>query len=108
MTTGTLRHRIRIEKSVVTRDRFGGEVQDWIPVATVWGSVESLSGGEFEVAKQRHAEVSHTIVIRYRPDITPSLRVVVKNRWFEILAVINPKERNVWLYLLCKERVTDG
>jgi SPP1 family predicted phage head-tail adaptor len=43
IAAGKLRHRITIQRETTTRDEYGSEVKTWLPLATVWASVEPLS-----------------------------------------------------------------
>lgn len=49
---GQLRHRITFQMSVTTRDDYGGSVQAWADVATVWASIEPLSPNAMAGAKE--------------------------------------------------------
>lgn len=93
---------------MTTRDAYGGEVKNWQPVATVWAAVEPLSGREFFAASQVNAEVTGRIRIRYMAGVRPTMRAVLGERVFEILAVIDPQERHEELQLMVKEVLADG
>ena len=105
MNIGSLRHRVTIQQYGITRDDFGAEVPDWMPLATVWASVEDLAGKEYFAAQQVNAEVSTRIRIRYRGDIKPQMRVVYGARVLDIQAVLDPEGRRRELQLMCKEAV---
>jgi len=102
---GELRHRVTIQQKSVTRNTFGEEIVTWQDVATVWAAIEPLRGREFFESQQVNAEVTTRIRIRYRPGITPTMRVVYGSRIFDIQAVINVEERNRELHLMCREEV---
>lgn len=108
MDIGNLRHRVKIESYTPARDSYGAEIENWISVATVWASVEPISGKEYFASKQINAEVTTTITMRYHVGISPAMRVIFKERIFEILSVINLEERNIALVLMCKEAVPHG
>ena len=109
LQVGGLRHRLVIQSENAAGDAGGGQGADpWadpVLVATVWGRVEPLTGGERLRAMQIEDRVTHRITIRYRAGITPRMRVVFGARTFNIRAVINPEERNRMLELLCEEGV---
>lgn len=100
---GKLRHRLKIEKKTVTRDTFGEEVITYTEVATVWGSVEPLSGSEYFAARQTQSSVSHRVRMRYIEGIDAEYRITLGDRVFEIDSVINPQERNAELVLMVTE-----
>lgn len=108
MKIGKLRHRVTLQEYVTARDSFGAEIPTWVDVATVWASVSPISGKEYFAAHQINAEVSTKITMRFRPGITPKMRVLFNNRCFEILSVLSFEERGIELALMCKERVPDG
>lgn len=107
MKIGKLRHRITLQECIASRDSFGAEVLTWVDIATVWASVSPLSGKEYFAAHQINAEVTTKITIRYRPGVTPKMRVLFNSRCFEILSVLSFEERGIELVLMCKERVPD-
>ncbi len=105
---GELRHRLTIQAERTTSDGGGGLSDPWadpVAIATVWGKVEPLSGGERLHAAQIQDRLSHRIVIRHRAGITAAMRVVFGARIFNIRAVIDVDERGRFLELLCEEGV---
>lgn len=101
---GDLRQRVTIEGYVVSSDGYGGRPKSWVPVATVWAKVEPLRGREYFEAHQIKTEVTHRVIIRYRPDVTPEMRVKVgDNRYLLIESVIDIEERHRFLELICRE-----
>ncbi len=105
---GELRHRLTIQAERAASDGGGGLSDPWadpVTVATVWGKVEPLTGGERLHALQIEGRLSHRIVIRHRSGITAAMRVVFGTRVFNIRAVIDTDERGRFLELLCDEGV---
>ncbi len=105
---GELRHRLVIQAERSTGDGGCGQSDPWadpVTVATVWGKVEPLTGAERLRAMQIEDRLSHRIVIRHRPGITPAMRIVFGSRVFNIRAAINREERDRFLELLCEEGV---
>lgn len=105
MKIGELRHRITIQENISAKDSFGADTPNWTDVATVWASIEPLSGKEFFAAQQINAEINTKIIMRYRTGIKPEMRATFKDRVFDILSVINDNERNISLVLMAKEVV---
>ena len=103
MRIGDLRHRIVLRKKVVTEDELKQQSETWTDVVTIWACVEPLSGKEYFAAKQTNAEVSVKFTLRYLSGVKSDMRVAFKDRSFEIQTVINPKERNRSLVLMCTE-----
>jgi SPP1 family predicted phage head-tail adaptor len=103
MKIGDLRHRVVLQRKEITEDELKQQSEAWVDIATVWSAIEPLSGREYFAAKQVNAEVSAKITIRYRKDVSPDMRVIYDGRIFEVLSVINPKERRESLVLMCRE-----
>lgn len=60
-----LRHRIRIERPVVTRDDYGGEVTTWTTVATVYAAIAPVAGREYLEARAINDETIVRFWIRW-------------------------------------------
>ena len=108
MRIGKLRHRVILQEYISSKDSFGAEVETWSDIATVWASIEPLSGREYFAAQQINAEVSAKITIRYRASVKPTMRVLFEGRIFEILSVINTEEKKRELILMCREVLDDS
>lgn len=103
MRAGRLRHRVIIEQRTYTTNAMGETVWSWSALDTVWASIEPNTGRRYYEAKQANSEVEGTIVMRYRSDMEPTMRVKYDSRIFQILAVLSPQEREKELHLLYKE-----
>ena len=99
-----LRHRLALEEPQLAPDAGGGAAINWVKVADLWGSIEPLSGHESFIEHQTETVLTHKIIIRFRQGVLPEMRLVQGSRVFEIISVINEKERDVWLQLECKEQ----
>jgi len=105
LQAGKLRHRIYIVRPNLTQDAAGGSQPDDDSIlATVWASVEALTGRELFSAQQLVSEVTHKITIRWLDGIKSSMNVWFDGRQFQIQAIQNPDERHKLLILLCVER----
>ncbi len=76
MRAGKLRHRLAIQEPVETRDDHGGITRTWSTVATVWGSIETLTGRELYEAQQVEARATVRIRIRSYSGLSPLHRLV--------------------------------
>lgn len=108
MRPGELRRQVQIQQRNSTQDSFGQRVQTWATVATTWADIQPLSGRELETAQAVRSEVTHTVVIRYRPGVTAAMRVVYQGRYFNVLSVIDVDTRHKVMQLLCSEGLNDG
>lgn len=108
MRLGPLRQRVNIQARSATVDAFGQESETWATVATVWASVEPLSGRELLAAQQVQGETTHRIRMRYQAGVTTSSRLLFNLRPFDVRSVINKNEAGAFLELLCTEGPTNG
>lgn len=105
MRAGKLRHRVTLQRRVVTRHPNSAEMyEEWQNLDSVWAEVVPLSGREFTQSMQPQADITHTVVIRYYDGLTPRDRVRFGSRVLEIDSVVNRDERNEMLTLQCIER----
>lgn len=105
MRAGKLRHRWTIQQQTpATQNSLGEETSPWADVATVWCSVEPLSGREFFSAQATQSEVTHTVTMRYRSGIVPKMRLTKDARVLDIQSVADVTERHRELQLMCVER----
>lgn len=109
MRSGTLRERITIQAATVSPDSVGEPIKTWANLATnptVWASVGSRASGERFIsgAEQLRAEVSHTVRIRYRADVTVKMRLQWRtSRYLYVENVVDPDGRKADLVLMCSE-----
>jgi SPP1 family predicted phage head-tail adaptor len=102
MQAGRLRHRVAIERPVSTRDDFGGVVESWQTVATVWAEIHPLSGREFLAAQSTQAGVTTRITIRHLPGVTAAMRVNHDGTLYNIRAVLPDPTLVRHIALMCE------
>lgn len=105
MIAGRFNKRIQIQQQTTAADAAGTPLNIWTTVATVWASVEPLSGREYFGGAERQAQVSTRIRMRYMAGVLPRMRVVYAGRWFDVLSVIDGNESHRELELMCNELV---
>jgi len=105
---GTLRERIQLLRKSQTIGPEGGHVTTYIPLATVWARVRSLSGTLTSQADGRASKASHSIVIRFRSDLGPGDRIVYRTRPLEILSASDLNGRRAYLACRCSETEATG
>lgn len=103
MHTGRLRHRITIQRTVETQSGTGETTYTWLTIATVWASVNDLSGRELLQADAGSAEVTVRVILRYVESVTPLCRILHGSRTLEIVHVNNVQGRQKEYELLCRE-----
>ncbi|MGH6737325.1 MAG: phage head closure protein [Methyloceanibacter sp.] len=101
---GELRRRLTLEQAQRVSDGAGGFTETWVEVATVWAALRPSGGSEAVEADRLAGRVSHEVVLRYRPGVTPAMHFRLGARVFHILAAIDVDERKTWLRCQCEER----
>lgn len=104
MNIGKMRHRITFQELPDDKDSLGAYGDGWEDVATVWAQISPVSGREY-FSQVRENTVSHKIYCRYRPGISPRMRIRFGERIFRIISVLNWEERNEGLTIMCEEIV---
>jgi SPP1 family predicted phage head-tail adaptor len=104
LTAGKLRHRIQIvtlDPSTGQDSTGGFDLSKYVTYATVWASVQAISGTEQLAAGAQTSQVNHQIVIRYLPGVTAAMQALFQTRKYQITAVRNPDGRRKMLVLDC-------
>ena len=80
---GTLTDRVQLRRREMTGEDEGGHAALYVPLATVWARVRSLTGRQGQTADGRAVAISHSVVMRFRADIGPGDRFVYRGRNLE-------------------------
>lgn len=103
MKIGDLNKRITLQYQAKAPDGMGTSTVTWTDIATVWAAIWPVSASEQVKAMGTVQTITHRIRIRYRSVLKSSWRIKYGNRYFAIVGVTNPEERNEFLDILCKE-----
>lgn len=77
MKLGRMSHLIEIQHKQLVQDPGTGEMlPTWVRFAKVYSSIEPVSTREFMESKANQSEFTARIVIRYRPGVLATMRVV--------------------------------
>lgn len=97
MRAGKLRHRIAIQENQSQQDPTTGEMVDnWVVFAEkVPAEIAPLSGREFVASKSEQSKTTARITIRYRQGITSAMRILHKDRIYNIEAVLTDDKSGV-------------
>lgn len=83
----------------------GRVARQWLPIETlptVWGSVTPLATRDRAQGDRVSAEVTHTIEVRYRTDVLPSMRITCHGHVYAIVgAPIDVDDAHVLLRCSC-------
>lgn len=99
---GQFKTLLTLQQNQPDYDDAGGYQEQWHAIATLWGQVEPQRAGNQTFAQQVVSNITHHITIRYRADITTSMRFMRAGRFFTISACHDPDESQ--RYLVCSVR----
>lgn len=102
---GKLRARLILQKPLEGSDGQGGVERSWQNVATLWAHVEPQTIRRDEQGPAEIATVTHTITIRYRPDLARGWRLAKGTRIFTLQSWRDPDESQRFLLLDCAEEL---
>lgn len=101
MRAGELRNKIEIQNYVRIENEVGEEVKQWKLYRKLWSKFYNSSVKDQLKAGKDAASIVYEIVIRYRKDIDTTMRIVYKNKNYNIDHVVNYKEQNIETHLFC-------
>jgi SPP1 family predicted phage head-tail adaptor len=105
MNVGALNKKIELQAATQTADGMGGFSEAYSTQYTAWSAIWPTSANEQKQAMQTDMIISHRIRIRYRSGVLSSWRIKYKTRYFNIVSIINPNEKNEMLDIMAKESV---
>lgn len=112
MRAGKLRHRVTFQSRGLTQDPVTGEeIEGW---TTVWekvpASVEPLSARDLIAAQAGQSEASGRMVIRYRPGVLPTMRILSRGDVYDIQGppLPDPDSGLEYLTILVAKGLNDG
>lgn len=103
MQIGELNKRITLQYETKTSDSMGGYDTTWTDDLTVWAAIWPRSAKEIRRNEHPTMEISHQIRIWYHSTITTRWRIKYGTRYFNIISIINPDEKNSYLDILAQE-----
>lgn len=108
LNAGRLRHRLELQSHATTVDSAGQESTAWTTYATVWGSIEPLSGKEYERGSAIYGQTVCRIVIRYRNDVALTHRISHASKVYNLREIRDLNTRNRVLHLIVSEGDNTG
>ena len=104
MPIGDLNKLIDIIATTKVSDGMGGFTETDSTIASdVFAAVWPISATETIQSLQPGMVISHRIRIRYRSVLKASWRIKFGHRYFAIVSILNPNEKNEYLDLMVKE-----
>jgi len=105
---GSLRDRVQIKRRDISPEDEGGSVATYVPIATVWARVRELSSTRTQFGDGRGVSISHSVVLRYRTDISPGDHLVYRGRNLDVIAAADLNGQLAWLSCACSETSVTG
>lgn len=106
VAAGKMRHAFAVQALTATTGSRGERVLSWSTVKTLRGDIAQLTGQELERAKRLSATATHTVTLRYTPDLalTTKHRLTHAGRTLNIGFVEDKGERHrEWTVLVSEE-----
>lgn len=88
MQSGDLDRRIVLQRATVTLDGFGGEVETWAPLRTVWAQYLPGPGREAWRSAEVAAVTEARFIIRWGQGVTVRDRVLYDGKVYDVRGVI--------------------
>lgn len=102
-TVGSLTDRVQLRKKQMIAEDGGGHTALFVPLTSLWARVRALSARQLGEADGRGVSISHSVVVRFRTDVTPGDRFVHRGRQLEVVGIEDLNGRRVWLGCQCVE-----
>lgn len=88
MEAGRLDRRVTIQQSQVTgHNSFNEPIRTWVDLATVWAQVTDVGGREYFAAAAVQAERTSRFLIRWRSDVTETMRISYGGKIYDIRSI---------------------
>ena len=100
-----LNKKLIFEKPNINSDECGGQNIVWSLYKNIWGDIQPVSVVNNNSNYISETKITHKIVIRYFNEIDNNMRIIYNNRIFNIKSILNIKEQNKYLEILCEEIV---
>lgn len=105
---GTLTDRVQLRRRESVGDGGGGHERLFVPMNSVWARVRSLSGRQGNNADGQAVAVSHSVVLRFRNDVSPGDRIVYRGRNLDVVSATDLNGRRAYLSCACSETSFTG
>lgn len=98
-----LNKKLTFEKPIINSDECGGQSIVWRVYKKIWGDITPISVAYNYSNYISETKATHKITLRYFNDIDSTMRIVYNNRIFSIKYILNIKEQNKYLEIICEE-----
>lgn len=94
---GELNRKVEFYKLNETRQSTGGYSTTWDLFVGVWAKITAKQGNEISKGDQLDATATSEFIIRYRSDLTESMKIKYRDVDYQIRSIINIDEQDEWL-----------
>ena len=98
-----MRDVLTVQKPVDVDDGQGGRMRTWERDFDIYAQVTPAGADEQLITDGKQHVISHQVMTRYRPDITPKKRFLLGSRVLEIESIIDIEEKRRMLQIQCLE-----
>ena len=105
---GTLTDRVQLRRRESLGDGAGGHERIFVPLTSAWARVRSLRGREGSNADGQAVAISHSVVLRFRSDLSPGDRIVYRGRNLDVVSTADLNGRRAYLSCACSETSFTG
>lgn len=102
INAGELTHQIILQIKSIFQDSELNPIETWNDWRTIWASPLPKTGREFYRLSTNNSEITEVFKIRYIAGVNPHQRIKFRNKYLEIIDVINTEEKNEEIILTCK------
>ena len=109
--SGPFNRRISIQSQTTSQDATGQEQQTWTTAYSCWASIDIQASQLIYSTAEFISKVTHRVTIRWTSSfvVKPNMQIVYTEpttnvtHVFNIEAVLNPQQGNVFVVLMCYE-----
>jgi SPP1 family predicted phage head-tail adaptor len=106
IASGRLNQRIKVQRKVVTRDAYGGEVANWVTESEVFAEVEPWQMRDRIAARREQGESVVSFLVRSPLTVSLGRRVVYQNSNYDIEQIDSTRNSKGELFLVCRAEDT--
>lgn len=108
ISAGELRHRLQFQRHSTVENENGVPISTWATAYTVWGAARDVSGKEFFEAAAHKMEDVVTFTVRTRGDVDTAMRIIFRDKAFEIIAINNLDYRGDYMQIKARRIGGEG
>lgn len=108
MNPGKYNKVITLQSKTSTTDAYGGPVDSWADVATVWARVQPIKGREMIAAQAAQSETAVRFYTRYQDNLTTAMRIIYAGKNYDITGIVDIDERHVEFEISAKTGTSEG